>query len=154
MLIFPQFSPSQPTNFIRGESKPKLSAILRADSQTPWPAAVTGGFSGVLRDVAYELCAHVVTVSPYGPIGTISAGLFAGEEQHKIFQHFNSVELKPHALFGNIGDEAVSRRNSHAEFGRSQPSETMSWTSAFFLNIQRGHDAGLRVGENTYAAGH
>jgi hypothetical protein len=98
--------------------------------------------SDVLGDGTYELRAHVLAVPPDY---FICSTLALGEEQHEFIENLESVDMNSHAFGGNIGNEAIARRNANPELDSSQLPEAVARSAASFLNIERTHNARLQV---------
>jgi hypothetical protein len=103
------------------------------------------GTSNVLGDSTYKLGSNVLILPPDDLVCTILADTIAREEQDEFIQNLETIDMNPHAFGGNIGNEAVARRNANPELDRCQPSEDVSRGVASFLNVHRTHDARLPV---------
>jgi hypothetical protein len=101
--------------------------------------------SKVLRGGPYKFGADVRASSPCYLVDAALRGHIVGEDQDKIVDDFDSIDMKSNTLVGKIGDEAKARRDANPEFDGSQPAQTMTRGPASFINIQRTHTVRLRV---------
>jgi hypothetical protein len=101
--------------------------------------------SKVLGGGPYKFGANVRAASPCYLVDAALRGHIVGEDQDKIVDDLDSIDMKSNTLVGKIGDEAKARRDANPEFDGSQPAQTMTRGPTSFINIQRTHTVRLRV---------
>jgi len=60
-----------------------------------------------------------LSASPNSFVITTLGWHIAGKDQHELIENINSIDVKPNAFGGNIGDEAAARRKTNPELDSS-----------------------------------
>ena len=100
--------------------------------------------SDVLSDVADELSADILTLSPNNSVRTVPGSPIAMKQQNEFLDEFDTIELKPNTLGRGIGHEHITRLDADPELDRRKSAQVMlmhsvkwSWLKAWAMKIAR-----------------
>jgi len=101
--------------------------------------------SSVFGDGTYKFGADVVSTSPDYLVRAILGGLIAVEQQDKLVEHLDSINVKSNTFRGDIGYQAEARLDADPELDGRQSPQAVAWAPASFFKVRQVHCALLHV---------
>lgn len=97
-----------------------------------------------VADFKMQICVLPSAGAPDNLVAAALGGSIGREEQHEDIGSVESVDMKPHAAFGNVSNQTEVLRTAVGELDRCQTPKAMSRRPASLLRLGRFHDPRLQ----------